>query len=90
VGQCAGMKPERLASFVVVPIVRRCSQEQALAVARAEAKRRGWDWREPAVLEHLLSYRIFPSGYSGGPWTGPMVVVSAWSGRVIQAVIAPR
>jgi len=84
------MTLEGLAGFFVVPIVQRCSRDHTLDVARAEAECRGWDWRELAVLEQLLSYRIFPSGYTGGPWTGPMIVVSAWSGRVRQAGIAPR
>ena len=73
------------------PLVRKYSEADAAAIARSEAERREWDWSEPARVFRLpLSYRVFPASYSGGPWTGPWVVVSSVSGRVKSAGFAPR
>ena len=73
------------------PVVRKCSRDDAAAVARAEAERREWQWSEPEkVLPGFLSYAVFPAGYSGGRWAGPVVIVSSISGQVKSAGIARR
>ena len=42
------------------------------------------------VLPGFLSYAVFPAGYSGGRWAGPVVIVSSISGQVKSAGIARR
>jgi hypothetical protein len=75
----------------VFPLVQKYSEAQVAAIARAEANRRNWQWSEPEQLVAApFSYRVFPASYSGGPWSGPWVVVSSISGRVRSAGFAPR
>jgi hypothetical protein len=76
---------------VVFPLLRKFSQAEIAGIARAEAQRREWEWSEPErLIAGPFSYRVFPASYSGGPWSGPWVVVSSISGRVKTAGFAPR
>jgi hypothetical protein len=65
----------------VFPLVRKYSQAEVAAIARCEADRRAWQWSGPErFVAGPFSYRVFPASYSGGPWSGPWVLVSSvWS-----------
>jgi hypothetical protein len=77
---------------VVFPLlVRKYSHAEVATIARAEADRRGWQWLEPETfVAGPFSYRVFPASYSGGPWSGPWILVSSVSGRVKASGFAPR
>jgi hypothetical protein len=64
--------------------LRRVGVDAALAIARREARQRGWPWREPiSVRRALLAYHIV----AGAECRDGIVVVLvwAWSGRILSA-----
>jgi hypothetical protein len=67
----------------------RIAREEAIAIARAECERRSWNFDEPiAVHQGLKDYEVVTRADSRGG--NVRVSVDAATGRVREAVVAPR
>lgn len=66
------------------------NKEEAIAIAKAECKKRGWPWIEPIKVIKETDRWIIKTGLRTKGWSRKTFVIDGKTGLVIRAVSQKR